>query len=446
MGAFLGALMLFGFLDLIPGAEWFAESRWRAGGVAALIGGSLGAVTGLFVYWRVQAIKALAEDLGMKFIEKAEHDLGHRLKKLFAAHGNASFRNVMYREMGGVKLWVGDYILVKSGGKNQSRIVRTVALFEKDGFALPQFSLQREGMLLNMMSGIMGIEDIDFDDSPVFSKTYHLSGKPADAVRQLFPKRVRDYFTEEKNWEVRGEASQLVVLRPRRKMSASMLRSFIVQATEIIALFDESAAGRKKLPPVRREEEPTGTPAYLRNLLVDDEEVAQFLKQPAPRNVPAPIARQYLGGNASFMLIAGIFLIVFGTFWAFALSVIPDAPKFVLVPIGVLVAGFGLILLVSGIRSRKARLGLLTNGRVTTGTVDEVETRNVRVNNQQGYLAKVTFYDGKQQTQATTAVYGLTGERLCEMTGESVSVLYDPQNPSYFVLATQLATNVNFRI
>jgi len=162
--------------------------------------------------------------------------------------------------------------------------------------------------------------------------------------------------------------------------------------------------------------------------------------------VPAPIARQYLGGNASFMLIAGIFLIVFGTFWAFALSVIPDAPKFVLVPIGVLVAGFGLILLVSGIRSRKARLGLLTNGRVTTGTVDEVETRNVRVNNQQGYLAKVTFYDGKQQTQATTAVYGLTGERLCEMTGESVSVLYDPQNPSYFVLATQLATNVNFRI
>jgi hypothetical protein len=455
-GAFIVGLPLFGVLELIPGTEWFAESRWRSAAAGALIGGCIGTIAGLLVYWRVQAIRALANELGMTFIESAESDLGRRLRKLFAASGSAYFRNVMFREMGGVKLWVGDYMQIRSSGnsKQSTKIDRTVALFEKESLALPQFSLQLEGMLLNMMSGIMGIEDIDFDDSPEFSRIYHLSGKPRDAVRQLFQKNVRDFFAAERNWEVRGEEGQLVVLRPRRKLSASMLREFIHEATEIISLFDESAVNCKQLPPpIRVDDGPGAQPSqlqtgYLQSLIVDDDAVAQFLKQPAPRNVPARISRQYLNGGIVFMIIAGGFCVVFGTLWMAAMLVIPAGPKEIMILVGALLAGVGLALLIGGIRSRTARLGLLTNGRTSTSTIDAVEITNVSVNDQPRYLAKVTFYDGKQQVRGSTSVYGAAGDKLREQMarGESVTVLYDPRKPTYFVLATQLASNISFRI
>ena len=229
-------------------------------------------------------------------------------------------------------------------------------------------------------------------------------------------------------------------------MSASMLRKFITEATKIIALLDESAVGRSTMPPpVRREE--NETQARWKNLLVDDEQVAQFLKQPAPRSVPSAIKQRFLGHGIVFTYIAGPFLMMFGIFWTAAVFLAEGAPIF-FPAIGIAIGIAGIALMIGGSRSRKSKLGLLTNGRGVNATISEGKDTDMLVNDETRWLVTATFYDGKGEFQATHAVYGATGDRLQEMMerGETVSCIYDPQKPSHFVLAVELVSNFNIRL
>jgi len=81
---------------------------------------------------------------------------------------------------------------------------QTVLLFYDESLQLPSFSLRPEH-LFDKFANILGFEDINFPESPVFSKRLRLQGKPEQIVRSLFqPNLLKFYETQKICTEARG--------------------------------------------------------------------------------------------------------------------------------------------------------------------------------------------------------------------------------------------------
>ena len=77
---------------------------------------------------------------------------------------------------------------------------------ESDELRLPSFSLKPEGFLHRLVASL-GLQDINFDTHPEFSRMYQLQGSDEESVRELFQPGVLEYFEQHKglcvegNWE-----------------------------------------------------------------------------------------------------------------------------------------------------------------------------------------------------------------------------------------------------
>jgi hypothetical protein len=92
-----------------------------------------------------------------------------------------------------------------SGTKNRSRHTHRVSgiVWERDDFAFPRFTLAPEGWF-SKLGDLFTKRDIDFVDSPEFSRTYQLKGADDQAVRQLFTPEVRRFFEATPDQKVNG--------------------------------------------------------------------------------------------------------------------------------------------------------------------------------------------------------------------------------------------------
>ena len=257
VGALVGALWawmflgFFGFGPFLAGFQflaWLPKDAMNQAVLGAIVGTALGARAGLRHIRRQNVTRQLAEELSLNYSAKGAEDLAERMKTMLDWDDSVSLEHVCVGKTGDVKFWIGDLHLISTG--EGSGTVQTVAYFEDSKFNLPQFSLKVEGVFLTWLSELVGEEDIDFDSHPVFSKSYHLSGKPADAVRQLFQPPLLDFFSRRRGWEVRGEEKRLVVMRPGQLAATGEQREFVRDALEIVVFFREAAQKRSKMPQI----------------------------------------------------------------------------------------------------------------------------------------------------------------------------------------------------
>ena len=460
VGAIAGAVLcgfIFGvFLAKFELPAWVPDDPTSAAAVGAVIGGVVGAISGLRWLWRQQRMRNLASELSMSFSDKGDDDLTDHLKTLLAKQGFVCFRNVIHGDFGHFKVWMGDLSHMNTRSKNNRRTVRTVVLFESPNFSLPQFSMQVEGFFLNIVTGMIGMEDIDFDNYPEFSNAYHLSGTPKDAVRQLFQPPLLKYFGQRPGWEVRGEGNRLVVTQPKRLVSAGRLREFFENAREICTHFSQAADKQSEMPPPIREEpqasEPTGILANaLKDHLVSSDEVASFLQAPPPRTIPPQISRTQVGGGSIVAIVMGAFFTVFGSGWllmSFVVTAVNPAIPIFMGVMGTLILVAGISAIVLGLRFRRRKIDLLRNGRITNGVIESVEKTDVAINGQQRYLAHVNFSAAGIRVNETAALYGDQVRLAREAADQqnTVDVVYATDDPKRFLLGLQLSTRFQLRI
>jgi hypothetical protein len=88
-------------------------------------------------------------------------------------------------------------------GSGHSRHTHTVSglIWEREDVSLPKFSLAPEGWF-SRLGAWFGKRDIDFVESPEFSRAYQLKGADEHAVRQLFTADVRRFFEATPNQKV----------------------------------------------------------------------------------------------------------------------------------------------------------------------------------------------------------------------------------------------------
>lgn len=86
-----------------------------------------------------------------------------------------------------------EYRWVTGGGKSSSTHHLAGIMWEDTGASFPKFTLSPEGWF-SRLGEMFGMQDIDFADSPDFSKAYRLKGPNEPLIRELFTSEIRRFF------------------------------------------------------------------------------------------------------------------------------------------------------------------------------------------------------------------------------------------------------------
>ena len=96
-----------------------------------------------------------------------------------------------------------EYRWTTGGGKSSHTHWIGGIVWEQDKGSFPKFALSPEGWF-SRLGQLFGMQDIDFVDSPEFSRMYRLKGPNEPLIRQLFTPEIRRFFEATPNQLVAG--------------------------------------------------------------------------------------------------------------------------------------------------------------------------------------------------------------------------------------------------
>ena len=91
--------------------------------------------------------------------------------------------------------------------------------------------------MLHKFASAFGSQDIDFPESPSFSRLYLLRSEDERAIRAVFVQEVLRYFERHPDLYVEARSRGLIVYRSGKRMRPSELPQFLAQAREVYELF-----------------------------------------------------------------------------------------------------------------------------------------------------------------------------------------------------------------
>lgn len=125
-----------------------------------------------------------------------------------------------------------EYTWVTGGGKNSSTHRIGGIVWEREDAPLPTFVLSPEGWFTRL-GQIFGMQDIDFDEAPDFSRAYRLKGPDEAAVRALFTPEIRHFFAATPDQHVAGGGRFLFWWRGGRLPTAEQLDEWLEQGDQV---------------------------------------------------------------------------------------------------------------------------------------------------------------------------------------------------------------------
>ncbi|MEZ6095544.1 MAG: hypothetical protein R3C03_15155 [Pirellulaceae bacterium] len=207
-----------------------------------MVGGILAAI-GLFVWWahvmekkRREALAAMAEQMGLMYKQDGDGELHQRIGgfSLFNQGHSRKLYNVILGETDEVRIAIFDYQYTTGSGKHKTTHSQTVASLESPRLHVPDFSMRPEGFF-DKIGGVMGFQDIDFEDHPEFSNAFVLKGPDEDRIRRFFNKDLLDFFAEQKGCMVEAESGRMIYYRKGRR-KPDELQTVLSEAYQIYGM------------------------------------------------------------------------------------------------------------------------------------------------------------------------------------------------------------------
>lgn len=357
-------------------------------------------------------------------------------------------------ENDGVRILVCQLSYTQQSAENRSSryISQTTVILQSAELDLPQFALRPKATgLTGVMFGLLGgFGNVNFPESPEFSRAYLLHGWAEQPVRVLFTPAVRDYFATHHGWSVRGHGCQLVAFRHNTTIPPEERTEFVRTATEILTLLRQGEQELDERPELSRRASGADIVAATQSMglagaiiqrqlqkhCVTTEELENFLQADCPRTIPPGLSRQILG-DTLFLVFLGIFFAVGGLVGIFIfLAFAPDDARL----IGSL--GLGMMMVIGmavtffTVRHRRRKLRTLRYGEPGQGILKSVRSTGTTVNNQVQNVVSVEYERSGRAQIATCNVYGIAAttarNKLDEK--EPVRVLVDPEDPGHAII------------
>ena len=125
-----------------------------------------------------------------------------------------------------------EYTWVTGSGKNSSTHRMGGVVWEREAPPLPQFTLSPEGWFTRL-GQMFGMQDIDFEESPEFSRAYRLKGPDETGIRSLFTPEIRQFFGATPGQHVAGGGRFLLWWRNMRLPTADQLDEWLEQGDHV---------------------------------------------------------------------------------------------------------------------------------------------------------------------------------------------------------------------
>ena len=204
--------------------------------VGFLVG--LGAVAYLVDRRMNRAFERLARDLGLKYHEHGPAGIEVPETFILAPSGRLSGSDEVHRvlrgQIDGVDVAAFEYRRISDPTKRTTRgYPATVSTFSMPDRGLPDFILRPERLYDRVLMGIAD-QDIDFTETPEFSRLYRLQGQDEMALRPVFSIQVRRFFQGRPGRVAQAVGGRLFYYRPTR-----MLRYTAFRAGEVKMLLSE---------------------------------------------------------------------------------------------------------------------------------------------------------------------------------------------------------------
>ena len=206
------------------------------GGVAVVAGG-VALVNWLLTRRRRRAYEAFCLERGYRFDPARPGEEAHHAAtcRLFTEGRGRRWTFTIAGTSGGTPFTAFEYRWTTGSGKS-SRSHRIGALLWTLQRSLPQFFLAPEGWW-DKLAAYFGGQDIDFDDSPAFSRSYRLRGADEGAVRALFTPARRQRFEQFAEQHVCGAGNELMWWRNAALPTPDAFDDFLMEGERVRSAF-----------------------------------------------------------------------------------------------------------------------------------------------------------------------------------------------------------------
>ena len=183
---------------------------------------------------RREAFIETAQEMGLQSSPDGDSELMDRFSgfKLFSRGRARRMKNVVQGDSGEVKIAIFDYQYTTGSGKQTRTHYQSVVSLQSHEIQCPDFTMRPEGML-DKIGGAIGLQDIDFDSHPNFSKMFVLKSSNEPAIREYFQPALLEFFETKKGISVEAGHGALFFYRPSKKIKPEEIKDYLGQAYEV---------------------------------------------------------------------------------------------------------------------------------------------------------------------------------------------------------------------
>ena len=209
--------------------------------IVLLIGGAIG--WGLYAdKKRKEALEVIATEMGLDFLPDGSTELHNQLSgfKLLNSGRAKKLTKLIRGQSDEVMISIFDYQYTTGSGKHSKTHYQTVAALQSPRLGIPDFTMRPENMF-DKLGGMIGLQDIDFDTHPMYSKMFVLKGSNETAIRQTFKPPILEFFQNKKGISVEGDRGTIIIYRPGRFVKPDQIKDFLGEAYEVFGVFADNA-------------------------------------------------------------------------------------------------------------------------------------------------------------------------------------------------------------
>lgn len=159
---------------------------------------------------------SLLEGTGLPFFVDGRSGVGRFLLRLPEAEG--------------AKAYYFDYSCLLGTGKEQRKRQSTVALFDFNKGAFPDFHLSADGNFEKETSGLGPVDMALFKGFPKGAKLY---GRDQAALQNVFTPEIAACFAEHPGWSAEGSGRFLVMYKGHKLLSPGKYKNFMAEAGKL---------------------------------------------------------------------------------------------------------------------------------------------------------------------------------------------------------------------
>ena len=153
-----------------------------------------------------------------------------------------AWTNIFRRQVDALGVIFCDFRHTVGGGKNSTTWQQTVILFRSPSINAPQFELKPEGWL-HKVGGLIGFQDIDFVESPEFSKKYLLTGSDESAIRDFLRPEILQLLVGFQKLCLEVRPGSLMFWFDRKRISPQEFKAVFEQAFSVYTAITQPTQG-----------------------------------------------------------------------------------------------------------------------------------------------------------------------------------------------------------